>query len=32
MVSHRLSLSRWQEAFELVRKREGLKVVLMPDG
>lgn len=32
MVSHRFPLSRWQEAFDLVRRREGLKVVLLPGG
>lgn len=31
MISHRFPLSRWQEAFDLVSKREGLKVVLIPD-
>jgi len=32
MISHRFPLSRWQEAFDLVREREGLKVVLLPGG
>jgi len=30
MISHRLPLSSWQEAYDLVSKKEALKVVLIP--
>lgn len=31
LVSHRLPLSRWQEAFEAFTAREGVKIVLEPE-
>ena len=31
MISYSLPLSRWQEAYDLVSKKEALKVVLIPD-
>lgn len=32
MISHCLPLSNWQEAFQVAKSREGLKVVLVPQG
>lgn len=31
LVTHRLPLSRWQEAFHLFEQRQGLKIILQPD-
>jgi threonine dehydrogenase-like Zn-dependent dehydrogenase len=32
LVTHRLPLSRFQEALDLARERRALKVLLVPDG
>lgn len=31
LISHRLPLSRWEEGFGLLDRRQGLKIVLIPD-
>ena len=31
MISHRLPLSKWKEGFDLVRKREAIKIILTPE-
>ncbi len=31
LITHELSLSEWQRAFEIAERREGLKVMLRPD-
>ncbi len=32
LISHRLPIERWDKALEVVRNKEGVKVVLKPDG
>jgi L-iditol 2-dehydrogenase len=31
LISHEFRLSKWQEAFEMFEKREGVKLLLLPE-
>jgi threonine dehydrogenase-like Zn-dependent dehydrogenase len=31
LISHKLPLHEWQKAFEMVEKKEGIKLILLPE-